>query len=185
MDMKTIERVDRDLNREMLKQVDIIYGAAAIAFSRYWGYGMQKIVKIFDRSGEVWDECADYGTKVSIMQMLYEETGIEMKLSTNGKSFRDIAFFNADVPVGTKTTISKEQWFMMRQQQIRWSAPSIMASLLLTLNRYYGFGGVRLQRVMEQVDEVRQEFKLNPVYIVRACREETGVILKDAFKRGA
>lgn len=185
MDMKRIEKVDRTLADELHKQEYIIYGCATIAFSRYWGFGENKIFKIFERANEVWDECSAYGTTKSIMEMLYDDTGIEMRLTANGKSFREIAFFNANLKVGTKDTMTKEQWFLMRQMQIKWAAPSVMASLFLTLNRYYGFGAVRLKRIMEQIEDIREEYKYNPTQIKRAVQECSGFKIEDVFKRGA
>ena len=37
--MDVLKRVNRELNQEMRKQVDLIYSAAAIAFARYWDEG--------------------------------------------------------------------------------------------------------------------------------------------------
>ena len=43
--MDVLKRVNRELNQEMRKQVDLIYSAAAIAFARYWdkGWGPERI----------------------------------------------------------------------------------------------------------------------------------------------
>ena len=43
--MDVVKRVNRELNQEMRKQVDLIYSAAAIAFARYWdkGWGPERI----------------------------------------------------------------------------------------------------------------------------------------------
>ena len=45
--MDVLKRVNRELNQEMRKQVDLIYSAAAIAFARYWdkGWGPERIRK--------------------------------------------------------------------------------------------------------------------------------------------
>ena len=37
--MDVLKRVNRELDQEMRKQVDLIYSAAAIAFARYWDKG--------------------------------------------------------------------------------------------------------------------------------------------------
>lgn len=46
--MDVLKRVNRELNQEMRKQVDLIYSAAAIAFARYWdkGWGPERIRRI-------------------------------------------------------------------------------------------------------------------------------------------
>lgn len=66
-----IEKAERDLDRELNTQTPLIYGSAAIALRRYWGWGTQRIQKVFDVTQDIWAECAGTNAK-SMIQMLDE-----------------------------------------------------------------------------------------------------------------
>lgn len=69
----------------------------------------------------------------------------------------------------------------MRRQQIKWTNAQVRACLFLSLNRAEGFGGVRIQRLTEQMDAIQQEYDCNVPEIIKACKEMTGVQLHSAL----
>ena len=52
-----LREADKALQKEMEKQVDMIYSAMAIAFRRYWGWGALRVRRLMDKTQETWDEC--------------------------------------------------------------------------------------------------------------------------------
>lgn len=60
--MDVLKRVNRELNQEMRKQVDLIYSAAAIAFARYWDKGWRELAYL--------NAQIDMG-QMSVAQMIY------------------------------------------------------------------------------------------------------------------
>ena len=90
--MDVLKRVNRELNQEMRKQVDLIYSAAAIAFARYWdkGWGPERIRRIFDKTLETWNECGATN-QISMIQMLENESGIELRIPNMDKGWRELA----------------------------------------------------------------------------------------------
>lgn len=75
------------------------------------------------------------------------------------------------------------QWLYMRQQQIKWVRPNIMACILIGLHRKYGFGFDRCARVYAKIEEIEQEFKDDPKRIRRAAQEEVGVDIYEMLHR--
>lgn len=169
-----LREADRALQKEMEKQVDMIYSAMAIAFKRYWGWGALRIRRLMDKTQETWDECGSTN-EVSMLEMLENETGIEIRNHELGKSWHDLAYLNAKIDMGR---MNRAQWIYMRQRQKEWVGPQVVACVLLSLYRKYGFGHVRCLRVLQQIEEVEREFNFDVRELRTACMEEAGVELK-------
>ena len=167
---------DMALQKELHRQVGIIYSAVAIALHRYWGWGKDRIISLADMTREVWHECAKTNLR-SMPQMLEEETGVEVQCG-DGTSWHQLAFLNADITKYDRMT--NEQFLYMRAKQVRWVAPNVMSCLLLSLYRRCGFGGdKRLPRVAAQIAGVREEFGNSEEALRAACLEETGISIVD------
>ena len=164
---------DMALQKELHRQVGIIYSAAAIALHRYWGWGKDRIISLADMTREVWHECAKTNLR-SMPQMLEEETGVEVQCG-DGKSWHDLAFLNASIDTfDGKMTVP--QFLYMRQQQLRWIPPNVTACILLSLYRRCGFGGdKRLPRIVSQIAGIREEFGNDADALKAACKAETGI----------
>lgn len=171
---KTILRVEKKMDDELKRQVAILYSATAIALYRHWGWRKKRILDLVDLTEKVWHECASTN-EVSMPQMLEEETGIEVRNET-GKSWRELAFLNAKIDM---THMTVEQWIYMRNRQIAWIAPNVMACILLSLHRKCGFGPERCQRIVTQIEEIRTEFNNHEQTIRAALLEEAGVSVID------
>ncbi len=175
--MDPLKKADNELNAEMHKQVDMIYSAAAIAFARYWndGWGPKRIISLFEKTAETWDECGE-SNDVSMLQMLEDETGIEIKIRETDKSWHELAYLNSSIKMDRMT---KAQWIYMRQRQKLWIGAQVLACMFLALYRKYGFGPQRLLRLMEQIDDIRDEFSWDRKALVKACEDEARVILRE------
>ena len=172
--MDPILKIENELNRELNRQVALIYSAAAIALHRHLGWGRARIVSLMEMTSEVWHECAQTNEK-SMIQMLEEETGIEIQ-NGSGQSWRDLAFLNAKIRMDRMT---RPQWIYMRKKQMQWIAPNVTACIFLSLYRRYGFGATRCGRLSAQIEEIQREFRYKEAALRRACEEETGVSVVD------
>ena len=177
--MDALRKAELELDKEMRKQVDIIYSSAAIAFARYWndGWGPLRIRRIFDETLEAWNECGETN-EMSMLEMLENETGIEVKIPDTDKSWHDLAFLNSKIDMGR---MSRAQWIYMRQRQKQWIGAMVLACMLLALHRKYGFGPERLLRLMSQIDDIRVEFRYDRKALIKACEEEARVVLKEVI----
>ena len=117
------------MNQEHDKQDRILRAAVLIVMHRHWGWRQKRLLSLLEMIDEVISECGETNKK-SMIQMLDEETGIELQ-NGDGKSWRDLAFLNAEVDVG-KLTMSK--LIYMRQQELRWIPSLITAYILLALH---------------------------------------------------
>lgn len=162
----------------MLKtEVAIIYSSAAIALSRYWGWGKKRITDLADLTQVVWHECAQTNLK-SMPQMLEEETGIEVQ-NGDGQSWHDLGFLNVDVDVRWNRKTARSQWIYMRKKQQKWVSPNVTACLLLSLYRKCGFGAERCGRLVTQMIGVQNEYGRDPDRLKAACRLEAGIGIID------
>lgn len=171
-----IEKVENELDKEIKTNIPLTYSSAAIALRQHWSWGTKRIQKVFDITQDVWGECAGTNAK-SMIQMLDEQTGIDLRVPGSDRSWKELAFLNADINM----RLSPERWLYMRKQQIRWTNAQVRACLFLSLNRAEGFGGTRIQRLTEQMDAVQQEYSCNVPEIIKACKEMTGVQLHSAM----
>ncbi len=90
-----------------------------------------------------------------MIQMLENESGIELRIPETDKGWRELAYLNAKINVGR---MSKAQMVYMRQRQKKWIGAMLMACLFLSLHRKYGFGKDRLVRLMGQIHEIEAEY---------------------------
>lgn len=165
-----LQNVERQMNQEHDRQDRILRAAALIVMHRHWGWRQKRLLSLLEMIDEVISECGETNKK-SMIQMLDEETGIELQ-NGDGKSWRDLAFLNAEVDVG-KLTMSK--LIYMRQQELKWIPSLITAYILLALHRKCGFGSDRCARVYAQILEASEEFGWSGQKLTDACRLETGI----------
>lgn len=167
------QKACRKIETEGQKQCFLLYSAAALALQRHWGKKQEAISRLFILSRDVWKDCAkDHDS--SMIQMCEAETGIEIQ-NGNGQSWRDVVYLNGTDP----GPMTNAQWLYMRQQQIKWIRPQIMACLMVAMHRKYGFGYERLSRIYQQMEEIEREYRMDPKRIREACLVETGINVVD------
>ena len=176
--MSGYQKATANLAKEGDRQCHLIYGAAGLAFYRHWGWRKDRILKLMDLTVEVWNECAK-DPDTCMIEMCENETGIEIQ-NGNGKSWKDLPYMNAKLNPGRMTMA---QCIYMRQRQIQWLAPQIMAAIMVALHRKYGFGYERCARVYSQIMEIEHEFKMDPKLLKNACLMETGVNITDKIRK--
>lgn len=162
------------LEREGKRQCYIIYGASGIALYRRWNKKRLAISRLFELTSDIWQDCAATNLH-SMIEMCEQETGIEIQ-NGEGKSWHDLPYLNATLD---QYRMTNTQWVYMRQQQIKWIAPQVMACIMIALHRKYGFGFVRLSRFYSQVDAIRAEYASDPDRLREECRRLTGIDVAD------
>lgn len=167
----------KKLEKEGDKWAVVLYSGLALTMYRNWNMKKTAVTRLVDVTWDAWQECAvDYDS--SIIKMCEAETGIEVQ-NGSGTSWRDVPYLSGE-SLGDMT---EEQWLYMRQQQIKWVKPSIMACILIGLHRKYGFGYDRCMRVYQQIQEIEEEYKDNTKRICRAALEEVGIDVNEMMHR--
>lgn len=164
------QKAIRKLQEEGDRQCRLIYGAAGLALHRHWGWRKKRIISIMELTSVVWNECTSDPEK-SMIQICEEETEIEVQCG-NGKSWRDVLFLNVKLDPGNMTNA---KYVYMRQRQLAWLAPQIMAAFMVALHRKEGFGFDRLSRIYAQIQEIESEFGMDPKRVREACIKEAKV----------
>lgn len=171
---KQIQKLEKELAKESRRQGVIVYGSAAIALYRYWGWRRQRLESLFDIVQDVWNECAQDNT-VSMIQMLDNETGIELTLRENGRSYKEFDFLNGKLALYNIQNLTAFQMIAMRRGEIQWMGPTIQAALYLALHRKRRFGAERISRLLTQMFEIQDEFENKPHRIQEECLKLTEV----------
>lgn len=65
------------LYRRVHQVVPEVYAGVALALHEEFGWGYNRINRLFARSQELWDECGEQG--IDMVQKCYEKTGIELR----------------------------------------------------------------------------------------------------------
>lgn len=170
----TLQKAYRKIETEGRKHCILLYSATALALHRHWNKKQKAISNLFQVSRQVWKDCAaDHDH--SMIQMCETETGIEIQ-NGDGKSWRDVAYLNGSINPGM---MSEAQWLYMRQQQVKWVRPQVMACIMVSLHRKYGFGYDRCARIYQQIQDILDEHGNNPERIRKACLQETGINVVD------
>ena len=171
-----LQKANKLLEEEGQKQILVLFGSAAIALWRYWGKRKVSINSLFETALVVYNDCAS-DIRHSMISICEKETSIEIQ-NGDGKSWKDLIFLNGTFP----TEMTGAQWLYMRQQQVRWTRPQIMACVLVSLHRKYHFGYERCAKFYVQIQETEEEFDADPKRICDACLELTGINVREAVK---
>lgn len=171
--MNLATKINNELDQELEKQTYIIYGSASLALHKYWGWGQKRIENLFNVSAKACQECATT-TEISMIEMLENETGIELKPENESKGWREVAYLNADIHI-YDFKMTRAQWYYMKMQQKKWIPTQVIATLFLAMHRQYGFGAKRLVRLLNQIHEIQNEFDNKQMQIAKKCYEETKV----------
>lgn len=182
---KSVQKLDKKLHEEYVKQTGNVYGAASIALYNEWGWKQKRLESLFSYIKTGLIECAGFSTKKSMLEMLEEETGIEMKLHENGKSYHEIDYLNGALGMYEIDNMSYAQIMAMRIGQIKWVKATVEASLFLALHRKNGFGAERIQRLLDQIFDIEKDHKENTKAITEECTKLTGIdVFEIMEKRG-
>lgn len=169
--MDALKAAERALNEEADKSMATVFACTILALKRYHGYRKQRIGHTIDQIGLLFMECGETNEK-SMIQMLEEETGIEIQ-NGQGKSWRDLPYLNDRKWDGKP--LPRAQMIYMRQQQKKWVMTSMVATILLAMYRVYGWSAKRDERLLEEINQIRDEFAHDHKKIQKAAEEETGI----------
>lgn len=153
---KLLYKAEADLEKEVDKQLDIIMHSAAIALNKYHSWNAEQINDfVAHKTQDLWNECAK-STTLSMVQMLADETGIELMSEDKAESYENIIYLNSEIDDGRDLDIY--QWIAMRQNQKKWVAVQIMAVVLLTLYRNYHWKDEALGKLFKHIEEIKQQY---------------------------
>lgn len=170
---RAVRKAEAALQEELWKQYDIVYSCASIVFWRDYGWRTSRIHHRFATTQKCWDECAEYGTKKSMMEMLEDETGIELQIAGFDKSYHELKYLDASKWDGTLPTL-QERIYMLHNQK-KWVAPQVLACMCLSLHRDEGWGAERIARFIQLFDQERSRVGMDRRKALAAVKEVTGV----------
>ena len=174
--LKQIRQAEKQMEPEIKKQIDIYYSAVSIALHRHWNWDSERIATMYDATQAAWNECAA-SNRISMVQMLEDETGIELRNET-GKSWHDICYLNNDHPMNYRA-MDPYTFLAMRVKQNEWQGTLVFACILLGLHRRFQFKVEWLAKLAEQTVAVREEFAFDREKLIDACRAECGITIRD------
>lgn len=170
---KLIKAAENDVRKEVDLQIDILYHSAALVLHRY-GWTREQIEEFASVSNDTYSECAD--NAISLLQLLYDETGIELQRSDGLQSFKDILYLGKKQQ--TKP-LSAPEYLLMKQNQVKWVAAQITASIILALRRLDDWDDDECKAFFEDLEDQKWQFNLDADWIVHECKELTGFYLTE------
>jgi len=173
---RTVLNAYKKIGVEMNKQVNIILPAAAVVLWKQFGWRKVRILRRLVTTSKVVNECGQMGPMKSVMQMLEEETGIELQLS-GYPSYHEFSYLDSNKWDGKGLT--KPQMVAMYGKMAKWIAPQIIAGICLALYRDEGFGAERLGRFISGLDAIRKELGEVPKSYKELLEKETDIKAAD------
>lgn len=167
---KQLRALEKQIQLEGEKSLDIVMCSTIIALYRYYGWRQERLSKLLDIHQEVWNEVAADNDK-SVLKLLDEECNIELT-NHEGVSYRNVIFLNSDIDEGKE--LSPYQWLYMRQNQIKWIETQITGCVCLAMHRKEGWGFKRVEELLNHIQDVKEEFNYDRKRILDAAFEETG-----------
>lgn len=170
-------KTEAELNKETEKQLDIIYHAAALVLYRNHSWNNEMINDFVSKvSQDIWSECAA-SNDISMVQMLWEETGIELMSEDKNQRWFEVMFLNSELDDGRGLTVF--QWIAMRQNQKRWVPAQITACVLMALRRKEGWKDEALGKFFMNLEDIKADYGYDPDELRRVCFEETDFCIED------
>lgn len=164
-------QADRELEEEIKRWEVISFAAAVLAMHRYYGWTRAQLLEMLEHCAVICKDCSSTN-QLSLIQMLDEETGIELQ-NGDDRSWKELAYLNASLKPGQQMTTS--QWIYMRNRQKKWVEPQLMACILLGLHRMKGYGFTSLKRIYSQIAGIEAEYGWNRDALHAACLDATGI----------
>lgn len=164
-------KADRELEEEIKRWEVISFAAAVLAMHRYYGWTRAHLLEMLEHCAVICRDCSSTN-QLSLIQMLDEETGIELQ-NGDERSWKELAYLNASLKPGQQMTTS--QWIYMRNRQKKWVEPQLMACILLGLHRMKGYGFTSLKRIYSQIAGIEAEYGWNKDALHAACLDATGI----------
>lgn len=173
--MDALKKAYQAIDQEGDRAISILMGSAMIALHRYYGYRELRLAKVISKLTQSYVE-AKTTEERSMIQILEEETGLEIQIG-NGISWRDLPYLNDKLfnEQLKNKEISRAKLIYMRQRQIKWIYPLVLASILVSMHRTYGFSCERVATLASQIQAVEEEYGHDPKTIIKQCAEETGI----------
>lgn len=172
---KLIKAAEKEVEKEVNTQIDILYHSAALVLHQY-GWDREQIEEFASVSNDTYPECADNAT--SLLQLLYDETGIELQRSDGLQSFKDVLY------LGTKEQtrpLSAPEYLVMKQNQVKWVAAQITASIILALKRLGDWDNDKCGAFFEDLEDKKWQYNIDAEWIIRDCKEITGFYLTEGM----
>lgn len=174
--MVTESKLERARDAEMHKWNNLYVPALAIALRRYWGYGGKRIKDVINRAYEVSSDCANWGNEKSMIQMLDEEAGIELRSYSDNRSYKETAFLSTNIRY---KKLNRAQYMSKLISETRWMRPQVLAILLLAMYRQQGFGYERLNRLIGQMEQIIADHDYKPDKIALTAHNEANFVFKE------
>lgn len=164
-------QADRELEEEVKRREVTVFSAAVLAMHRYYGWTRAQLLEMLEHCAVICKDCSSTN-QLSLIQMLDEETGIELQ-NGDDRSWKELAYLNASLKPGQQMATS--QWIYMRNRQKKWVEPQLMACILLGLHRMKGYGFTSLKRIYSQIAGIEAEYGWSKDALHAACLDATGI----------
>lgn len=168
--MNGVQRASRKADQRITKELDNIYPAVTVIMWEEYGWRRTRIERFFKKTDEVWKECADAGVEKSMLSMLEEETGIEIKMP-GMKSFHEYAYLDANA--WDRKPPTEKQVLYIRQQQIKWIPAMVVGGMCLALYRKEKWGAERVARFVSLLEQKKAEYGTNRKLYAKELEEKT------------
>lgn len=171
--MNADKKLKRELSQETQRCVDINFRSAILALFRYKKWDDIQLKSFLTEMRCAFEEVSK--TEKSSMQMLQEETGIELQ-NGDGKHWYDLPYLN-DYGWGNIKQVTSEQVVYIRQQQKKWLKTSLMATILYVMYKMFGWTMEEDLQLIEWMNEIENECNNNAKQLNQKMIDEIGVSL--------
>lgn len=176
---KKIVAVHKQLNAELNLQIDILYHAAALALHRFHGWSTDEIIAFFKEGELAGQECGrDFET--SMIEMCWEELGIELMAEGIEKHWYEVSFLDSEQDMD-RIKMDQFKMYEFYKAQLPWVATQITASILLSLHRAAGWKEKACGEFIKELENIKYDYNKDAEKLRNQCSEECGAILSEDF----
>lgn len=172
---KLLNKIEKQTISETYTGFNIVWHATAIALRRLCKWTEKDISDLYEVAESAWADCRN-DSRLSMVLLCERETGIEIRAQSKA-SFHDIKYLNDDPNVSNR--LSAFEYIRMKQNQVMWIRPQILASVLIGLHRLDNWEELELELFLNSYTDVVDEFNHDPELLKEESIKEAGFELRN------
>lgn len=173
--MDAYKKAVMELEKALEEATRLVYPAMALALNDL-GWSNKKIEKTCESMAAV---LSDIPEDKSLIQLLDEETGIELMCENSDLHWYELTYLNEaswnDYLRKHNGRVSRAYMIQVKMAQKKWCIPMMYATVFVALYRKYHFTHEWLIKLYTRMDEIIHEVNMNTDLMEKLLEEKTGL----------
>lgn len=179
---RALHAADIKINNEYDIALNTIYRGVALALMDD-GWGLIRLNKLLDSCQTVFDDLGE--NDKSVVQMLDEETGVELMSVDNKKHWYEVTYLSEKrwQQYMEENKLNPAYLLAARAKMLKWCRPQVYATILLALNRYYGYKSEKIGKIYAKAAGYEEKYMFKWKSMEAELQKRKVKLINDTVKK--